>query len=439
MGKEAVKQVGHKFLGKCQVDTPREIVVGVWKMIGNYRSAIGSVLDVGAGDARFAEFGKFSEYDGYEIDKQRLPGKLLIPNAKIINKCAFKAPNSYDLCVGNPPYVRHHDIELEWRERAAKTIEENLNVSINRLANAFIYFIWLSLLKTKDDGLISLIVPYEWVSRPSAHSLREYIRGKGWAIDVFRFDEDIFPRVLTTASLTVIDKSKTNGKWQYFNIDRKFRYKKNRTITGTARSVLGYRKRGIGYYALRGLSPGTQKVFVLSEGERVHYGLRIGSDVSPCVTTLRHLGRDYKTINKEIFYKHFVHKGIKCWLIRSDKNPSQRLMDYLSMIPKEDRATSTCTNRDVWWEYKNHPVPKLLVSSGFVGASPKVLNNAFKAFALGGVLGVHGKGKRPISKIANLLRKKDFKSQVIWHANALKKIEIGQMNYILGRFEMKKP
>ena len=78
----------------------------------------------------------------------------------------------------------------------------------------------LGLLKTHDGGIASLIVPFEWVSRPSAQPVRSLIQLKRWEVKVFRFQYAVFPGVLTTASITIVNKQKTTGDWSYFDISR---------------------------------------------------------------------------------------------------------------------------------------------------------------------------------------------------------------------------
>ena len=81
----------------------------------------------------------------------------------------------------------------------------------------------LRLLKTRPTGLVALVIPYEWVSRPSAEALRDYIRDQGWSVTVYRFQKPIFDGVLTTASVSIIDKKSHHGHWNYFEITSDFK------------------------------------------------------------------------------------------------------------------------------------------------------------------------------------------------------------------------
>jgi hypothetical protein len=196
------------YLDRCQVDTPDEWVRRVWTLIAAKRRKTGSVVEFGAGDGRFSYYGEFERYIGYEVDKNRAGQRKLPKNAELKNACAFSTTSSeFDVCIGNPPYVRNQDLPAGWREQVGPTLKARLGVQISGLANAWQYFFFQALAGTHDKGLVALIVPYEWVSRPSSRSLREYIKSKGWAVDVYRLPDSVFGRVLTTSSITLVDKA----------------------------------------------------------------------------------------------------------------------------------------------------------------------------------------------------------------------------------------
>jgi len=257
-----------------------------------------------------------------EIDPSRAAKALIPQNARIHSGCAFQYPKSgYSLCIGNPPYVRHHDLDGDWRDEKAKCLGDQLGIEVNRKCNLYAYFMMLGLLKTSPAGLLALLVPFEWTSRPATSSLRQYIQNQRWHVDVYRFTEDIFDSVLTTASISIVDKRNRDGKWRYHSINHNGVHRARRHITGFKKPLLPYEDRGQ-IWALRGMSPGTQKVFTLTEGERIHAGLT-HADVLPCVTTLRGLPRTITRLTPEIFRKRFVNAGSKCWLIRSHEEFSQ--------------------------------------------------------------------------------------------------------------------
>ncbi len=206
-------------------------------------------------------------------------------------------------------------------------------------------------------------------------------------------------------------------------------------ITGSNCSVLNYEKRK-NIWALRGLSPGTQKVFTLTEGERIHNGLGM-NDVTYCVTSLREIPKELEALDEKSFRKHYIDANKKCWLIRSDKSNkhlSKSLMDFISNIPEAVRNTSTCRNRDIWYAFAPHPVSTILYSSGFTHYGPKFLINKIGVIAVGSVHGIHSETDISINDLVRYLRNMNFQKRVVAHAGALKKIEVRQMNSVLNKY-----
>jgi len=425
--------VKSEFLSTCQVATPYDIVECMWKIAKSHRQKIHRVLDLGAGDGRFSKFGEYKNYTGYEVDPSRLPQSSLHKGARIYNKDAFSVWSDYfDLCIGNPPYIRANRLDKEWRKLIIDELETRADVKFSYSANLFILFMALALLRTKPDGLVIQLVPFEWVTRPSALGFREFIKQNKWHVDVYRFKQDVFDRVLTTASIVVIDKSRLDGKWTYYSLDRDFTRTEISQPSGSNRKVLPYSNRHALAYALRGLSPGGQDIFALTESERLFHGLKIDEDVCRCVTSLRPLPKTVASLTETDFKKYYVNLGERCWLIRSDRESvSDRLQNYLDSTGESWKKYSTCTVRNEWWKYRMHPVPHILVASGFTHFGPKIVKNTAKVVALGSVYAIFAKGRERARLLEEKMRKVNFEAQVVSHSNNLKKIEINQLNSVI--------
>lgn len=426
-------------LTRCQVETPHDVVQLVWNLISNQRpdQVFDTVLDLGAGDGRFSRAAdRYNKYVGIERDKAKAAKAKMPSNAKLIVADAFawKGKN-FDLCIGNPPYIRHHGLEPAWRDSALQTIIKSGGPALKKTANAFIIFLAQALIRTNSNGLVAQVVPYEWVSRPSASELRNFIDANGWSVHVYRFDTDIFPTVLTTASITIIDKSMRDGKWHFGTITREGVVTAADHASGTPLKVISYKHGTEKCRALRGLSPGGQEIFVLTEEERLFYSLRKGRDVRPCVTSLRSLEQEMALLDKESFERRFVRTGTRCWLIRSDLDKhSPELARYLESVPSAAwERYSTCRNRETWWRYRPHPAPALLVASGFTQKAPKILVNEVGAVAVGSVYGVLlADTSTTPDMMANRLRTFDFHERLVHHSNGLKKLEVKQLNAVLS-------
>jgi hypothetical protein len=309
-------------------------------------------------------------------------------------------------------------------------------VQISGLANAWQYFFFLSLISASSNGLCALIIPYEWVSRPSARAVRDYIRSKQWNVNVYRLVDTAFRSVLTTSSITIVDKANPQGKWTYFEETAAGQYEQLQSPSGGASGVIPYLSRGATPAgkprAERGLSPGTQKVLTLTEGERIRSGLKFDRDVVPCITTLRHFPGDLSDLDDEAHRRYYRSANQKCWLIRTDKPLSKALKAYLDAVDESDYQTSTCLSRADWWRFNMPATPAILVSMSFRGAFPKVVRNSIGARAVGGVYGVHQIRQRDIDRLTGCLARLDIRDSIVAHSNGLRKIEIGQLNTILN-------
>ena len=303
------------------------------------------------------------------------------------------------------------------------------------LANAWQYFTFLALSSTAPDGLCALVIPYEWVSRPSSEPLRRYVLENDWGVSVYRLDDAVFEGVQTTVSLTVIDKrERVRGGWCYF-IDFEGSSIRRSTPTGSDAGVLAYtsaRSHSIGQpFAKRGLSPGTQKALVLTEGERARHGLRKGTDVVPCVTSLRGLSTGTTVLSSSVFKRYFEQAGRRCWLPQTDRAPSNRLSAYLNSVPTELYQTMTCLARDEWWRFDMPPIPDALIASSFKKDAPKCVDNLVQARAVGSVCGIYESDEHDLAALRSLLSDPDLPERIVPHANGMKKLEVGQINTLL--------
>lgn len=426
------------YLQRCQVETPDGLVEATWRHIHESRPEVGKVIDFGAGNGRFSRHGHYREYVGYEIDSSMYTGAQLTKRARIINQCAFSEEIiDADLCVGNPPFVRNQDLPRGWRQHASKVLYKRTGVSISGLANAWQYFFFLSLASVHDFGLCAQIIPYEWVSRPSAQAIREYIKENGWNVNVYRLIDARFSSVLTTSSITIVDKARRDGQWRYFEETAEGIYSPLLSPSGGVNGVIAYQRRNVTQVnaprAKRGLSPGTQKVLTLTEGERVRAGLHIGRDVVPCVTSLRHFPNTVRDLDDVSFKTLYRTPNQKCWLIRTDTTPSSTLQAYLDAVPEDYYQTSTCLERTQWWKFAMPQIPDVLISMSFKERFPKTVRNSIGVRAVGGVYGIYNLSKLQVEQIVAGSETLDITDGIVAHSNGLRKIEIGQLNTLLSQ------
>lgn len=426
------------YLARCQVDTPERLLRFVWAQVNARRLNAGNVVDFGCGDARFSRYGTFDTYTGFEIDPARGSGTPLRSPNKVIIGDAFEPGQALDFstCVGNPPYVRHHDLEEDWLERADRRLKELMPYQADGRSNAYVYFMWLALASVGADGLVALVIPFEWVSRPASAKLRAFIMKQGWDVDVFHIRNAAFERVLTTACVAVIDKrAALGGKWRFFDVDDADVITPMKEVTGSSHKQLAYRNAAGQTRAIRGLSPGGKEIFVLTEAERIHFRLQHPCDVVPAVSSFRHLEPSQVTLTEALFRKHYVHTGQRCWLLNVDGHISLALKAYLDQVPKEARSNYTCSSRKLWWKFVMPKVADILYSSGFKAARPKMFRNVLGAIHVGGIHGIHCERAGDAPAIMAELQKIDLSKKVVSLARGFLKVEVRQMNTVLNEVQ----
>jgi hypothetical protein len=158
----------------------------------------------------------------------------------------------------------------------------------------------------------------------------------------------------------------------------------------------------------------------------------VGSDVVACITTLRHIPADCRALDREAFDIYYRQPGRKCWLIRTDVEPSDRLKAYLESVPVEMYQTATCREREDWWRFAMPPPPDALLSMSFRERFPKAMSNDAGVRAVGGVYGIYNVTPNQAAAIACGFGGLDISNRVVAHSNGLRKIEIGQLNAILA-------
>jgi hypothetical protein len=78
--------------------------------------------------------------------------------------------------------------------------------------------------------------------------------------------------------------------------------------------------------------------------------------------------------------------------------------------------------------------PKALVASGFRGR-PKILINQVGAVAVGTVYGLFAPSAAAAERMVRKLRDVDYEGRVVAHSNGLHKLEVNQINSLIGELD----
>lgn len=107
------------------------------------------------------------------------------------------------LYVGNPPYVRHHEIGADWKQWFAKSAE-NYGVKASKLAGLHIHFFLRALQLAKQGDVGTFITSAEWLDVNYGAALRRLLSEQlgGVAIHVLDARALPFEGAATTAAIT---------------------------------------------------------------------------------------------------------------------------------------------------------------------------------------------------------------------------------------------
>lgn len=133
---------------------------------------------------------------GYEIDPH-----YGIPASRLWNETGLdmrledftkadtpEQADRFNLLICNPPYVRHHYIETEAKQRLKMNARHAVGVEINGLAGLYCYFLVLSHGWMTENGLAGWLIPSEFMDVNYGVCLKRYLLDKVTLLHIHRFD-----------------------------------------------------------------------------------------------------------------------------------------------------------------------------------------------------------------------------------------------------------
>jgi adenine-specific DNA-methyltransferase len=176
------------------------------------------VVDPGAGSAEFLRLAakKFpkAQLIGIEVDplaaiiaRANLAAAGLADRAEILcgdyRTTALPQSDGKTLFIGNPPYVRHHQLTAEgkaWLTTEAK----KLGFSASQLAGLHVHFFLATVLKAHKDDFGTFVTPAEWLDVNYGSLVRELFLSQlgGQGITVIEPTSTTFEDAATTSAIT---------------------------------------------------------------------------------------------------------------------------------------------------------------------------------------------------------------------------------------------
>lgn len=114
----------------------------------------------------------------------------------------------FSLILSNPPYVRHHHLESDAKDRLKAQLARSLHMEISGLAGLYCYFLLLCHEWMEEQGLAIWLIPSEFMDVNYGVALRSYLTERVMLLHIHRFcPTDVqFTDALVSSAVVVFRK-----------------------------------------------------------------------------------------------------------------------------------------------------------------------------------------------------------------------------------------
>ncbi len=361
---------------------------------------------------------QFASLDGVELhDASARAARKLLKSAGVdarveVNDFFCVDPTgSYDVVIGNPPYIRYQDFSGAARARSREAALR-AGVGLTNLASSWAAFAVHSALFLKPGGRMGLVLPAELLSVNYAAEVRRFLMGSFAHVDLVMFTERVFPDAQEEVLLLLADgylEGPTDHAsiYQARNAAELATIAAGRTWTPTrpeekwTPSLLSADALDA-YTALLtngdftvleswgdttlGMVTGSNKYFALSPARVADLGLEPTDILRLSPPGSRHLrGLSFGTAA----LNELGRNGSGTWLFRPPGEPSPAARAYIAAGEAAGVHTAyKCRVRKPWWRVPNLNPADLLLT--YMNAdTPRLSTNAARAAHLNSVHGVY--------------------------------------------------
>jgi hypothetical protein len=199
------------------VYTPAPIVRSMMSWL-TAQGALARIVDPGAGSGRFilAAGEAFPDAQLVAVEMDPLAALMLRANLNVrgwsdrttvlvkdYREVKLPRCSGTTAFIGNPPYVRHHEISLDWKAWYASNFAE-FGIKASALAGLHLHFFLQTRLLAKTGDVGAFITSAEWMDVNYGSSLRRLLLDElgGVALHVLEPTVEAFPGTATTAAIT---------------------------------------------------------------------------------------------------------------------------------------------------------------------------------------------------------------------------------------------
>ncbi len=124
-------------------------------------------------------------------------------------------PETYDIILGNPPYLRQESIFIQEKIRLSALIQQNIPeifLQFSKQADYYVYFIIAALHALKEGGILAFIVSTSWLNSKFGETLRSYFLYHSYPIKlIFPDNFRLIPQVQVHTLILICEKIKISS------------------------------------------------------------------------------------------------------------------------------------------------------------------------------------------------------------------------------------
>ena len=383
-----------------QTFTPIEAVTGMFRWAES-QGGISRIVDPGAGSGRYILTGlrRNPEAIGVASEMDPLVGLLLRANAYVLGfqdrleirigdyrMLELDPIEGRTLFIGNPPYVRHHDISTEWKDWYSRSLKARGHAA-SQLAGLHLHFFVKTLELAKPGDLGCFITAAEWLDVNYGQSLRDLMTNGlgGKAVFVVAPEIPVFGDALVSACIACFAPGSDGGEIEFKKIDSlnqlldlsgghfadKVRAKAERswTVLLRNREIVhndGFINLGELFKVSRGQVTGKNSVWVTRDN-------RFGLPDQFLVPSITDAADIIGARNGRIEDLAALRRVVELPASLEELNDEERgaVMEFLEWARSEDADKGyIARHRKPWWRVNMQNVPQIVVT--YMGRRPPV-------------------------------------------------------------------
>ncbi|MDH5492586.1 MAG: class I SAM-dependent methyltransferase, partial [Myxococcales bacterium] len=294
-----------------------------------------------------------------------------------------------DAIIANPPYLRHHLLAPADKTRLAARAREAFKVQLSSLSSGFVYFLFESLRRLREGGLLVFLTPSEYLDARYGEPLKRLF-SEGIHLERLElFDRRTlaFEGVLTTSVITALRKRPAGRRTSRFIELRRTeagietlseRRRPARLLPPTSSWTLGFgdgRARHRGLVAARphllseflrvrrGIATGANAFFLLRDAEARAWGIE--------PSALRRVIASAKDLPDRMLsradWERLRGADRPCWLLDCDRTldelvgtPLRAYLEHGRRLAVHERQS--CRARRPWYRIERVPAPDLIIT-----------------------------------------------------------------------------